>query len=55
VDFLRKHVKAKHETFAYDLLLKDAEPFMRARFIGEDMLSRPLPPVEVRLASEMNE
>ena len=37
----------KHEGFAADLLLQDAEPFMRARYEAEDIASRPLPPIEV--------
>jgi hypothetical protein len=46
-DFLSKHMRLKHEDFAADLLLKDAEPFMRRRFEAEPMGARPLPPVEV--------
>ena len=46
VDFLRKHLQTKHETFAYDLLLKDADPFMRSRYESEDIQARPLPPIE---------
>ena len=46
VDFLRKHLQTKHETFAYDLLLKDAEPYMRTRYESEDIQARPLPPIE---------
>jgi hypothetical protein len=47
LDFLRKHLVVKHETFAYDLLLKDSEPYMRNRYENEDISARPLPPIEV--------
>jgi hypothetical protein len=47
-DFLRKHLKTKHETFAFDMLLGVAEPFMRARYEAEDILARPLPLIQVR-------
>ena len=48
LDFLKKHLASKHEIFAYDLLLADAEPFMKVRYEAEDIGSRPLPPIEVR-------
>ena len=46
-EFLAKHMRAKHEDFAHEALLQDAEPFMRRRFEAEPMSARPLPPVEV--------
>lgn len=46
-DYLRKHLQVKHDGFAAELLLQDAEPFMRARYEAEDIASRPLPPIEV--------
>jgi hypothetical protein len=49
IDFLRKHVKSKHTSFAWDRLLHDAEPFMRARFVAEDVRARPLPPMEMEI------
>ena len=45
---MRKHLACKHETFAYDLLLQDSEPYMKVRYESEDIGSRPLPPIEVR-------
>lgn len=33
LDFLKKHVALKHEAFATEIVLKNAEPFMRARYI----------------------
>lgn len=47
VDFLTKHMHLKHPEFSADVLLKDAEPFMKKRFDAEPMGARPLPPVEV--------
>lgn len=47
MDFLMKHFKTKHEEAATDQMLVDAEPFMRRRFEAEDMIHRPLPPVEI--------
>lgn len=46
-DFLAKHMRTKHEDFAADQLLLDAESFMRKRYEAEPMGTRPLPPVEV--------
>lgn len=46
-DFIGKHLRAKHPDFAADILVQDAEPFMRKRFEAEDMSARPLPPVEI--------
>ena len=46
-DYLRKHLLTRHETFASELQLQDAEPFMRTRYESEDIASRPLPPIEV--------
>ena len=45
---MRKHLACKHETFAYDLLLQDSEPYMKVRYESEDIGYRPLPPIEVR-------
>uniref|UniRef100_A0A7S3H9X4 C2H2-type domain-containing protein n=1 Tax=Spumella elongata TaxID=89044 RepID=A0A7S3H9X4_9STRA len=47
LDFLTKHMHLKHEDFALDELLMDAEPFLRKRFEADPMNARPLPPVEV--------
>lgn len=47
VDFLTKHMHLKHPEFSAEVLLKDAEPFMKKRFDAEPMGARPLPPVEV--------
>ena len=47
VDFLKKHIKGKHELFAADGLLRDAEPCLRARFEKLDIVDRPLPLVDV--------
>ena len=44
---MRKHLLTRHETFASELQLQDAEPFMRTRYESEDIASRPLPPIEV--------
>lgn len=40
-------MQAKHPSFATDVFLNEAEPFMRARYEAEDISYRPLPPVEV--------
>lgn len=46
---MRKHLKSKHEYFAEDILVKDAEVFMKKRFVSEDIRARPLPPLEVEV------
>ena len=45
--FLAKHLANKHPGFGADKLLANAEPFMLARFNMDDIMFRPLPPVEV--------
>lgn len=47
LDFLTKHMHLKHEDFAAEELLVDAEPFLRRRFEADPLNARPLPPVEV--------
>lgn len=49
VAFLKKHVTLKHEFFCQEVTLRNAEPYMRARYDAEDYLTRPLPPVEVEV------
>lgn len=51
--FLVKHMTLKHEGCADDILLVDAEPFLRRRFEEEDVSQRPLPPVEVEVAGRI--
>ena len=52
-DYLRKHLLTRHETFASELQLQDAEPFMRTRYESEDIASRPLPPIEVSILTKI--
>ena len=40
-------MRTKHENFALEALVKDAEPYMRSRYEAEDIRARPLPPVRV--------
>lgn len=47
IDFLSKHLRAKHTDFALDALLHIAIPYMRKRYEAEDLTHRPLPPVEM--------
>lgn len=54
MDFLLKHFKTKHEDAAADQMLLDAEPFMRRRFEAEDMMHRPLPPVEIECGGRID-
>lgn len=49
VVFLRKHLQSKHPSFATDVFLVEAEPYMRKRYETEDISFRPLPPVEVEV------
>jgi len=46
-DFVKKHVRSKHEDLASGLVLAVARPYMQRRFEAEDLLTRPLPPVPV--------
>jgi len=48
-NFLKKHLKAKHELFASEELLKDAEPYMKARYDAQDLIARPLPAISLEL------
>ena len=50
-DYLRKHLRAKHIDLAAGRLMKAAEPFMKARFEAEDLLHRPLPPLQCETAT----
>jgi uncharacterized membrane protein YgcG len=47
IDFLKKHMKAKHELFALNELTADAEPYMKTRYDEQLITARPLPPIEV--------
>lgn len=47
IDFLKKHVKAKHVLFAAEPMLRVSEPHMRARYDALDVALRQLPPVDV--------
>lgn len=46
-DFLQKHIRNKHPEVTIERLVRVAEKYMLSRFNGEDLVSRPLPPVEV--------
>lgn len=48
-DFLKKHVTLKHDFFASEVMLRNAEPYMRSRYEAEDIANRPLPPIEVEV------
>jgi hypothetical protein len=47
LDFLKKHVVLKHDSFMNDIFLRNAEPYMRIRYENDDIIRRPLPPVEI--------
>ena len=47
VDFLKKHMRVKHDLFALNELTSDAEPFMKGRYDEQMITARPLPPIEV--------
>lgn len=47
LDFLKKHMRSKHELFALNELTADAEPYMKARYDEQIITARPLPPIEV--------
>lgn len=49
IDFLKKHIKTKHEIFAADGMMRDAEPFIRSRYEALEPGMRPLPPVDVEV------
>ena len=53
--FLRKHLQSKHPSFATDVFLVEAEPFMRKRYEAEDISYRPLPPVEIEVGDDEEE
>jgi hypothetical protein len=46
-DFLQKHIRNKHPEVTIDRLVRVAEKYMQGRFNAEDLVSRPLPPVEL--------
>ena len=48
-EFLKKHIISKHESFASDIILKITEPVMLKIYNSEDIMYRPLPPVDVEL------
>ena len=47
VEFLKKHMRTKHDLFALNELTADAEPYMKARYDEQMITARPLPPIEI--------
>lgn len=54
-DFLKKHFQNKHLDMAMDRLVSVSEPYMKARFEGEDVVSRPLPRIEIEVRGRIEE
>lgn len=46
VNFLVKHLKTKHESFAFESMIAEAEPYMKKRYNAEDITFRPLPQIQ---------
>jgi hypothetical protein len=46
-DFLKKHMRSRHEILGLAEALPVYEPFMRLRYNKETLLQRPLPPLDV--------
>jgi len=46
-DFLKKHLRARHELFGWHECLECSEAYMKTRFHAQPLLMQPLPPVEV--------
>lgn len=47
INFLRKHLRAKHETFAFKALQNCSDPAMLARYEADALVDRPLPRVAI--------
>mmetsp|Transcript_22792 Transcript_22792/g.33284 ORF Transcript_22792/g.33284 Transcript_22792/m.33284 type:complete len:1021 (-) Transcript_22792:386-3448(-) len=50
-EFLSKHIKNKHPDVALERLVRVAEQYMSARFNAEDLVNRPLPPIDVETSA----
>jgi len=50
-EFVRKHIRTKHTDLAAGRLMKAAEPFMKTRYESEELLYRPLPPLQCETAT----
>merc|ERR1712070_742005 len=53
-DFLKKHMKSKHELFGIEELTDNAEDGMLKRYDAEDIRDRPLPQVEVETSTGLD-